>query len=362
VSEFEFRRLVHRFDTLEIEFRRLRALVLSMRTKDQGTDAKPPPMDFMVDMFDRKDADNLGPYWGDPVATGRSRFAIRTKRAVPFNPGTLARRLTKAFQNYTTSETPARSIIFDTFTTTQDGVGDPINAFGPRLYYTAITSQDIKTKITFDGPRHVTEQGEGANETLIIAPAAPAGIVFSNETNQLAGGAIRAFDSPGTSIPPTAGAMRLMSAEFGDFATVRYGLWSEAVDSGTQFSSMRSSPVASANNVLELSVIKGLFTLTLNGQALYAASPPILANPSQVGLGSYLYNSLADAVARGLPFWGITSFKAWRSDMPEPPNESGHGIYRTDASVKNQFADAYHKPITNTVTGELTGYTYNPEP
>ena len=109
--------------------------------------------------------------------------------------------------------------------------------------------------------------------------------------------------------------------------------------------------VVVGNNTLEIASFIGGYIITLNGSVLFNAATPLAASRDRVGLASLVGDALAAAANIGVEPTGITSFKAWRSDIPEPPNESGHG---TVVSGQFTYADKYHTP-----TG--SGYAYNPE-
>lgn len=103
-----------------------------------------------------------------------------------------------------------------------------------------------------------------------------------------------------------------------------------------------------------------IVTAKLNGATFASFTSSATASPRRMGLAAAAINVLAVLDYLNLDAYGITSFKAWRTETGEPPSQSGHGTYNSGAAVARTYQDKYHSPIFN-ANNVVTGYTYNPD-
>lgn len=130
-----------------------------------------------------------------------------------------------------------------------------------------------------------------------------------------------------------------------------------------------------AENVLpdtgDISVIMvcsgDIVTASINGELVYSKKSALVAQRSRerAGIAGPAVNVVGLADSLGITPGGTREFKVWRNDIPEPPNETGHGVYKDG---QWQYTDKYHTPMTDangTVIrnedGTVAGYTYDPE-
>lgn len=380
------------------EIRRLRGLMNSMMGQNAlaNSTGELAPVDFIVDMFDRADSDGIGGYW-DPT----TQFVLRDNSVIAASTasGTQPiKQLTNIYDHgYGYRVIQADNIYFLPATLGPPATSEFIkqvsnsstnNIYNPaantivRLtsaYRAPLTSPDSTIKITFNGPVPplMSNRIDIPNPTTTYNYAAwisfitTAGSFFSNSLAGLKiGTALQAFGFPAVDIILLSSpAMMPMDMIFGDLQS-----------GNSQPSSMLSgtSPALSANvgsasatlwtnqlvesgkvtfgsNTLVLTATGNNYDVTLNGSTMFSGPSRLVASRKFVGLAAYGLNLASAAELYGVPFKGITSFKAWRSNISEPASQSGHGIILNGQTV---YADKFHIPII--VNGSITGYTYNP--
>lgn len=96
-------------------------------------------------------------------------------------------------------------------------------------------------------------------------------------------------------------------------------------------------------NELLVTAVGDVYTFRLNGVP-FALETGNYITRTRTGIGQGRTSMLANLVASGVPIAGITSFKAWRTDMPEPPNQTGRGTFEGGNFVYN---DRYHTADSN---------------
>lgn len=355
-----------RLSMLEAQVRQLRAMVVAMRTSSGAA-----PVDFAVDMFDRKNSDDLGSYWAQ--GADLAKFSIRGNRAVCSNTtGGIHR--PRMYEARDTNEGPKNSFALRADASAHDATPRAL------FYLHPPTVSDLTVKITFDAPpqAQVTASPITGDKTAyeVVAYLLSGGAALGSKNGLILAALMRTIDSPGSfGVGGSVAAMRAADVFLTDFTSVG-GLFQhlQSMTASTlenlataahatiqsQMAEMVASALTAGSNTLTLSAKKDVFAVTLNGVPLFSGSPGALVERQKVGICAFGYNSISDAIGNNLPFWGISSFKAWRADMPEPPNQSGHGVYRAGESVAYVYADRYHKP-TQDQLGNLTGYTYTPD-
>lgn len=124
--------------------------------------------------------------------------------------------------------------------------------------------------------------------------------------------------------------------------TVEYSAQAEANYSWLEFETSGGfqQAVFVQRNTLRLDVSGATVTAFLNGQQI--AQSPISAAVAGEYIG--LFSRMTQANLADYKDQKITQFKAWRADIPEPPDaESGHGNYDSDAG-QYIYLDGYHVP------------------
>lgn len=111
-------------------------------------------------------------------------------------------------------------------------------------------------------------------------------------------------------------------------------------------------PLRVGLNTFTASAIGNTYTFSINGVAFYTITSALMTNRSRAGFCNQACNALAAIVNNNLAFTGLTYFKAWRSDQPEPPSQSGHGTY---VGGKYTYSDKYHA-----YNKAGTSFIYNP--
>ena len=102
------------------------------------------------------------------------------------------------------------------------------------------------------------------------------------------------------------------------------------------------------HNTLYCAAIGLEYSFSVNGVAYSTQNTAIMPGRNRVGIFYFLMNQLSALTQYGVGISGITSFKVWSAGMPEPPDETGHGVYSGNAVL---YTDKYHDSAGN----------YNPE-
>lgn len=330
-------------------------------------------VDFIVDMFDRPNADTLGAYWSET-----SNFVLKNNHVL-FNAtgssfsGRLQAAVSENIQQGEASFfTPVQQV--------SDFAWFPTASKISNFYTQSLSAPDATIKITFDIPQ----------SPLVVVPSSltlkaiqanwfAAGAAFgSKNSSSIAGISMGGIAIPAIdffTLAVNTAAIVTGSAVFGDFKNFSTVLAAVAdttipalsdaqvhnpfqlgdLEGTSAFNQVLALPGAAVgSNTLVLTASGSNYQATLNGAVLYSAALDIVSERSKVGLAGYGFSTLAMALTNATPFYGITSFKAWRSDQPEPPSESGHGIL----AGTRKYTDKYHTPIIS--NGQITGYTYTP--
>ncbi|MHB1097924.1 MAG: hypothetical protein ACYCZR_00085 [Burkholderiales bacterium] len=108
-------------------------------------------------------------------------------------------------------------------------------------------------------------------------------------------------------------------------------------------------------------------TASVGGELVYTKKSTLVPQRSRdrAGIAAPAINTVGLADSLGVNPGGTREFKVWRNDIPEPPNETGHGTY---TNGRWQYTDKYHTPVTDasgTVIrnedGTVASYIYDPE-
>ena len=325
-----------------------------------------PTVDFAVDMFDRQDQDTLGPYWSG------ANHVIRANRAV-------------------TSVGAATAATVAYVSTTYGNAYCAVNVYGiastlvESVYQANLSSSDFTCQAPFFSPSteweiaaatldpttFVTVDGvvtSGAATGL----ASGGGVCIANSSNAVEGFGVVSYRAPALlasrygvlcSLPAISAAKVLHGSSV--LAAVVLSEASKIVNSPPSSSCAQYSAafniinVGASNNV---SVVcnDNLVTMMLGWNVIFSGAPAAVSRKSRVRAGLTTPNANVAAAKVLFPAadaGGITSFKVWRNDIPEPPNQTGHGAYKDGTW---HYSDKYHTPIED-AEGNITGYTYNPE-
>jgi len=398
-------------DWPDLTVRKLGGKVAYLLAQQGAAAATGPKVDFIVDRFDRTNTVGLGPYWQGLDLGLRNNRAIpansTSSSASPWQGSDLASQIVNkqvigipmlgpgyVYKNTYSSSTYTNGV-FVSGVTEYDVICAPFRGLASRdpgtlstLYQFPISVSDFTIKIVFEGPPSPVIVGDGANFTNYYTVfGASAGAFFAGSLlgqDKLAA-VLTGFNLPAIPMPlspsPAAtpmtfvvgdllGVINRLSTAYDDTIVVAdrgTGTPNPIPQSGTftytdstnyavQF--LASSLLPGAPNTLVLSAAGDTYTATLNGKVMYSAPSALVGKRQYAGLCSYAFNLIAQAIQFQLPLTGITSFKAWRTDMQEPPNESGHGTLDA-TSGKLVYRDKYHTPIFN-APGVIAGYAYNP--
>lgn len=371
------RQLVNDVRFLNSEIRKLRA----RRGQAGGTTTTIPytwpAADFLVDMFDRASDSTVGWSWAptgtsnDPLITGNNASAVLTMVDNCVFP---RHNLIPVFNNWL-YEAPTVPI--------PSGHGVAYTEYGFTSFASMLSARSVhktrltraagvglNVKITFSGPPNIVAHPTTLTDTASYA--APFGL-FVGEPN--AGLSVVGWTARKRN-DTTFGSVGLGERNTFVGEVFRWELTkillpaAYANVSGTPLSipgqdtqvSLTSTTFGNSNT-LSLNYDAGSTTITLNGSTLFSGILSELAGtPSVVGIATPMTNVLHFADYLGLPYSGVTSIKAWRADMSEPPSQSGRGVMNTDpataSTVPLLYSDFYHTPVYT--EGVLTGYTYSP--
>jgi hypothetical protein len=377
------------------EIRKLKALLLAPNTTNTSK-VIASKADFIVDLFDRADVDSLGVNWSvNPISF--QPFVIRGKRAVPaslnvaYDPLSHFYNLGHSF--YSESVAFVLTILQDRqfYATTNYTTTTSSSAIVRRdvVYHAhGLSSPDMTVEIIFDGPPVPREEAQAApvgapagfDGRNIYTDLISAGVVLSKDafagTDMVA--VIRGLSLPAVTFPLGATpalcpadfvvsdsirSFNLATQKFYDPNVPEFGATTVgfAGTGSNAFTNMNrylpSALLPVVDNKLRLQATGESYMITLNGKIMYAGSNTLTVDRSAVGLASMGVNMLAMINAVGMAPIGIRSFKAWRSDHPEPPNESGYGTWKGGLRT---YQDGYHIPVLD-AQGKRVGYTYNPD-
>ena len=392
----------------------LKALVAGLYGRiDALATAPTPTVDFAVDMFDRQDQGTLGDYW-EP-----NGFGILNGRAVLVEGSTALNTILTAI---------ASTNIFFVFgpsqpTQTLTGIIRMHN-FGwdtiiSSVYAGNITSPDYTCEIIASvPPKTIGEQlpdqttsvsystgagGSGYSTRSVIIDGGVAdslatnfGVCIADARNNSTGVCVSAGELPGASaaassttqesINPPVTYSAASNTPGGVICDVRYGnanaskqlLQQEIVSAAQSTSTLVSTSITVVPATYGVASLgynsvrvrnDGLITtFTVNGIVVSSGVSKTVARKdrTRAGIASSQRNAAAVAdLYPALSVGGITSFKVWRNDIPEPPSETGHG---TLVNGRWQYTDKYHTPVVDedgnivrNEDGTVASYVYDPE-
>lgn len=351
--------------------------------------APTPTVDFAVDMFDRQDQDTLGDYWSN------TSYAIRNNTVV-----------------LATGNAPVITTVgyISTSYAGQSGITsygmNPFTAPGSVVYEADISNNDFMCKISaivpiYDNiapPRTFIDDSLTANYShylSVITDAykyrqvgAGAGVCVANSQNAAFGVAAQTAHAPSQNVaishlafgesaaastPPTVvsrvaiGSDKLVSAMSED-AAVTVSDQSGGSNATAVIYPAKFNVMLVGTNTIIASCSGSTVSISINGAGVYSGTPNTTSARSRSRAGIMTGPESVTAaldVATQSRSGGVTAFKVWRNDIPEPPNESGHGTY---VNGRWQYVDKYHTPNTdaegNVVRNEdgtVASYTYDPE-
>jgi hypothetical protein len=384
----------HLIPDILAEVRKLRGLVGALFAQKalDDTAATASPVDFVVDIFDRQDTDGIGGYWehDDDYVLRSNRVIEAWTPSLVSPPAQISSLLLASAGDVVIvggngAFTYDREV--DTRYITQGATTNRPYAF----YANPLTSNDLIIEITFDGPNEpVLFSSNPVNQFFpaagnydqYIGAFATAGAAFgSKDSGAKIGGFIRSARYVSTEDVkyvgwPATTTMNLILGNLAasiaqlqldvDLTTPQLRFNSSTGDSvngttasgqSTMNAAIPSVITSSGSNALRFVASGGVYTLTVNGETFYDQASSLLAIPDKVGICTPGLNVLGMLAASPLfQVRGITSFKAWRADQPEPPSESGHGVL---VEGQRRYSDKFHTPVVDT-NGNITGYTYNP--
>ena len=149
------------------------------------------------------------------------------------------------------------------------------------------------------------------------------------------------------------------SATTGNFVGHTYEVTLEVTHKYNYFQYKSNSPYQIGENVAELIIDdNNLITVIVNGVTWASKSSQLVIDRAYVGLNFPSINGVGLIEAYGKSI-GISSIKAWVDGTPEPPDETGFGVYDKD-NIDFYYRDKYHKRIEDVDTGEVVGFDYDP--
>ena len=381
----------------------LKALVAGLYGRiDALAVAAAPTVDFAVDMFDRQDQDTLGPYWSNTNYAIRSNAALLAVGDVPVStilgflngePTTP----TSTFNNYSLrafaaaiaqTVTPA-SVVY------QVDISSPDFDCVVRANVPTYSNAPPSLLVTGGGGSSVLYSHYVANGTVDAnhypyqQVGVGAGVCIANTQNGAFGVATMTAQMPDqtetevgafgcgsltASTPHTVmsrvliGSDKLASAVPVDPAINDAAAITSCVDVVAQVNSAKFNIASIGANSLTATCRGDNVSISMNGNMIFNGVPPSVSRKSRARAGIMTGPesiTSALAVATSSASGGVTSFKVWRNDIPEPPNESGHGAY---TNGRWQYTDKYHTPVTDedgnvirNEDGTVANYVYDPE-
>lgn len=336
-----------------------------------------PTVDFAVDMFDREDQDTLGPYWSNTGYSIRSGLVISS---AGFTPGL-------GYTGYLSDDvTRYRFLTYN--------IGTPVVASAV-VYAADMSSPDFTCVVRsvvpgyanqapplYDGPVYYSHYAETAADRVASTQvAAGAGVCVANSQNSVYGVATQSALAPAQTMSDAQAVTKTASTPETMVSTITRGSTAPVVaiavdpqinsgSGGTQATVVSASHnvMHVGTNIITARCAGDTVSMSANGVSLFFGVPATVSRKSRsrAGIMTGPFNSAAAyAAAPNAALGGISSFKVWRNDIPEPPNETGHGTY---TKGRWQYTDKYHTPVTDkngTVIrnedGTVASYTYNPE-
>lgn len=351
----------------------------------QSSSAPDLSVDFIVDVFDRADQDGLGRNWAYNSPNIPNLFSVRNKKAVGSSGGYSPIREYSLFAQYTKYGGPIiiGRVYYGLFSSVLK-TGRSVH-----MYSNPMSSKDITVKIVFDGPPEGVfvllpdphAPGTDYETRDVIMPVASYGIAASaffgiagSSFTLPVGANVRAARAPAIPLPfsPTPAHTSSEVVYGSTFSTVSQVSVGKIIDPTVPpvsssdgaggddinyFGRMpASTSVLPTGNALQMKFTGESVSVTLNGGAIFTG-PSTLIDRGLVGLSAWPEDIVTACASLNIPVFGITSFKAWKNDMSEPPDQSGHG--KVNANGTLAYTDFYHREVRNS-DGVITGYTYLP--
>ena len=402
----------------------LKALVAGLYGRiDALVGAAAPTVDFAVDMFDREDQDTLGDYWSNTDYVIRGGKMIRstgTRKlladAVKATSSAFSRSQTGQYVNPSISmsltvdgvSSAIGEVIYKADLTSPDFTCETVTfspaqppmspSLGPQTVQYIEPYPTPSDNYVLTGTAFLSD----ASDTRI---AANGGVCIANSSNAAEGFSASIYEIPTltanssaikdevyiwnnisdtSSTSATLPGVSAVRTRYGNSATTRTDppvsqpvVTESNVDSDNYDCSSSNTIIRAAcadgvaslgNNTSRAVALGETVTMTLNGAIVFQGIPSKVSRKSRSRAGITTPDaSITEAALFDLakPFGGVTSFKVWRNDIPEPPNESGHGTY---VNGRWQYADKYHTPNTDAEgsiirneDGTVASYTYDPE-
>ena len=338
-----------------------------------------PTVDFAVDMFDRQDQDTLGPYWSNSTSYSiRSGVVVLGVGAASVSDIVAGSTYMSCADLYLSVQATEKgygissSIVEAIY---QADIAD--NNFQCRVQSIAMDTQpgDSYSK-TISGICGVAYTCAGQTVTATVNSSfssyatvvSNAGVCVANSSNVAEGLTASIFRAQQLNVSASSNICGPKSASYGDnsmLAKVKYG------NSVASTAIMPESPAdnvitasygvgATGTNIFSAICTGDIVSMSLNGVLIFSGKQTTVAlkSRSRAGIMAPASNIVAAYLAvPAAPMSGVSSFKVWRNDIPEPPNQTGHGAYKDGTW---HYSDKYHTPIED-AEGNITGYTYNPE-
>lgn len=348
--------------------------------------------DFIVDMFDRDDADDLGNYWSNNVG-----FAIRDGVCVGNSSKSLIATTIGAYTSRTGLErgrvARSRLVIhsvssyFYKYFNTYSGNGEKTNRHKAKLtsnvfnikikvnveecfgdislsnqFSSVVFGKDATTKLTTSFVLNHQESVSVPSSYISSSSA-----VYALSVSASASGGAYGKDGVAASYTIGTDGLNLKTVPYrsvvegnsdSDYA-VNGGrsLNAKAYTSG---SSLEISPEfrVGDNEIITTVNADNEYSLYANGNIIDNYETSYIVERSFVGIGFTELNNLAIQHIHGKAV-GIKSFKAWVDGMPEPPDETGFGVFNKD-NIDFYYRDKYHQRIRDQITNDVIGFSYDP--
>lgn len=366
----------------------LKALVAGLYGRIDALAAAPAPtVDFAVDMFDRQDQDTLGPYWSNStsysIRSGVVVLGVGATSVSDIVAGSTYMQCADFYLSVHATEEGygiSSSIVEAIY---QADIAD--NNFQCRVQSIAMDTQpgDSYSK-TISGICGVPYTCAGQTVTVTVNSSfssyatvvSNAGVCVANSSNAAEGLTASIFRAQQLNVSASSNLCGSESASYGDngmLAKVRYGnnVTSRAILPESPADGVISAAYgigASGINIFSAACTGATVSMSLNGVLVFSGKQTTVAQKgrSRAGIMAPASNIVAAYLAvPAAPMSGVSSFKVWRNDIPEPPNESGHGTF---VNGRWQYVDKYHTPVTDedgnivrNEDGTVASYTYDPE-
>ena len=416
------------------------AILAQLKKNENDENRELSPVDFIVDMFDRNNADSLGEYWELTSGTG---VAIRNNLCVPaaqvagiFNQDEY-RREAGGRTNHTLTTNLVAVVGDNTVNISNNNNNNNLNFFtnGQANRHTCrviflggmggttiktkhkrkIKKNNYKIKIKIQLDSSIKSQtarfDNPINDSVYWARFTAGALIYSQDYNFYYSHVFNGYSRPSFIIPSASASIvsdlnfaqislsantsstgmdvsseniftsRLIStnATYSSLlptAIVISTLQSDSsnlyvsssninfnVSVNTRFNVPSGYPFETSNGILSdtseliFSIFDNELTVELDGNVIHTATSTEIVERG--GIGLYLEGINMPAIFSNYGYLsGIKYIKAWHFDMPEPPDETGFGIYDAESEVQYQYIDKYHERKRE--NGRLVGYTYNP--